>query len=64
MARLSDLPEDVRPRFATAALVTVDVQCDVLDGGPLEIRGTSDAPGPDGGTGARLSDGVAGPSST
>jgi nicotinamidase-related amidase len=46
MARLAGIPEDVRPHFASAALVTVDVQCDVLDGGPLEIRGTSDVLGP------------------
>ena len=31
------------PDFATAALITIDTQCDVLDGGPLEIPGTSAA---------------------
>jgi nicotinamidase-related amidase/catechol 2,3-dioxygenase-like lactoylglutathione lyase family enzyme len=33
------------PDFAAAALITIDTQCDVLDGGPLEIRGTSAALG-------------------
>jgi nicotinamidase-related amidase len=46
MARLSGLPDDVLPHFASAALVTVDVQCDVLDGGPFEVRGTSHALAP------------------
>jgi len=31
------------PDFATAALITIDTQRDVLDGGPLEIPGTSAA---------------------
>jgi nicotinamidase-related amidase len=31
------------PDSTTAALVTIDTQCDVLDGGPLEIAGTSPA---------------------
>ena len=31
------------PDFAAAALITIDVQRDVLDGGPLEIQGTSAA---------------------
>ncbi|HEY3829970.1 MAG TPA: isochorismatase family protein [Solirubrobacteraceae bacterium] len=31
------------PNFAAAALLTIDTQCDVLDGGPLEIAGTSAA---------------------
>jgi nicotinamidase-related amidase len=31
------------PDFAAAALVTIDTQRDVLDGGPLEIPGTSAA---------------------
>jgi nicotinamidase-related amidase len=31
------------PNFAASALVTIDVQRDVLDGGPLEIPGTSAA---------------------
>jgi nicotinamidase-related amidase len=31
------------PDFAAAALVTIDTQRDVLDGGPLEIAGTSAA---------------------
>ncbi len=34
------------PDFATAALVTIDTQRDVLDGGPLEIAGTSAALAP------------------
>jgi nicotinamidase-related amidase len=34
------------PEFAAAALVTIDTQCDVLDGGVLEIPGTSAALGP------------------
>jgi nicotinamidase-related amidase len=29
------------PDFATAALITIDTQCDVLDGGALEVAGTS-----------------------
>src|SRR6185437_3894705 len=29
------------PRWASAALITIDTQCDVLDGGPLQIDGTS-----------------------
>lgn len=34
------------PEFGSAALVSIDTQCDVLDGGPLEIPGTSAALGP------------------
>lgn len=34
------------PDFSTAALITIDTQRDVLDGGPLEIPGTSAALGP------------------
>jgi len=33
------------PQFSDAALITIDVQRDVLDGGPLETRGTSEALG-------------------
>lgn len=33
----------LQPDFANAALITVDTQRDVLDGGPLEIAGTSAA---------------------
>ncbi len=33
------------PNFATAALITIDTQRDVLDGGPFEIPGTSAALG-------------------
>lgn len=33
------------PNFATAALITIDTQRDVLDGGPLKIPGTSTALG-------------------
>lgn len=44
----TDLPVAVSdpytdPDFATAPLVTIDTQRDVLDGGPLEIQGTSGA---------------------
>jgi nicotinamidase-related amidase len=31
------------PQFASAALLTIDVQCDTLDGAPFEIPGTSAA---------------------
>lgn len=31
------------PDFTTAALLTIDTQCDVLDGGPVGIAGTSQA---------------------
>jgi nicotinamidase-related amidase len=37
------MDEHTEPHFATSALVTIDVQRDVLDGGPLEIPGTSGA---------------------
>ncbi|HVS28741.1 MAG TPA: isochorismatase family cysteine hydrolase [Solirubrobacteraceae bacterium] len=33
----------ISPDFASAALITIDTQCDVLDGQPLEIAGTSAA---------------------
>lgn len=33
----------VEPHFDSAALLTIDVQADTLDGGPLEIPGTSTA---------------------
>jgi nicotinamidase-related amidase len=33
----------VEPHFESAALLTIDVQTDTLDGGPLEIPGTSAA---------------------
>jgi nicotinamidase-related amidase len=33
----------VAPDFASAALVTIDAQVDTLDGGPLEVPGTSAA---------------------
>jgi len=45
MRGLADLPEDTRPHLDRSALVTVDVQRDVLDGGALEIPGTSGALG-------------------
>ncbi len=32
-----------RPHFATSALVSIDTQCDVLDGGSLEVPGTTTA---------------------
>ncbi len=31
----------IAPEFSSAALITIDTQVDVLDGGPLEIPGTS-----------------------
>lgn len=37
------MPETFEPRFASAALLTIDVQRDTLDGEPLEIAGTSAA---------------------
>jgi nicotinamidase-related amidase len=37
------MDEHTAPHFAKSALVTIDVQRDVLDGGPLEIPGTSAA---------------------
>jgi nicotinamidase-related amidase len=37
------MDEYTEPNFATSALVTIDVQPDVLDGAPLEIPGTSAA---------------------
>jgi nicotinamidase-related amidase len=40
---VSSIPERLRPRFASAALITVDMQRDVLDSGPLGIRGTAEA---------------------
>jgi nicotinamidase-related amidase len=43
MSEDSDL---TRPRFERSALVTIDVQQDVLDGQPLEIAGSSAALGP------------------
>jgi nicotinamidase-related amidase len=33
----------VRPDLANSALITIDTQCDTLDGQPLEVAGTSDA---------------------
>jgi nicotinamidase-related amidase len=33
----------IEPDFRAAALITIDTQCDVLDGAPLEIPGTSAA---------------------
>lgn len=44
MSAAQQMPEDpyTAPDFATAALVTIDTQRDVLDDGPLEIAGTSD----------------------
>jgi nicotinamidase-related amidase len=34
---------EVRPNFESAVLLTIDVQADTLDGGALEIAGTSAA---------------------
>ena len=31
-----------RPNFDAVALLTIDVQRDVLDGGPLEVAGTTE----------------------
>ena len=45
MLDISAIPEDVRPHWESSALVTVDVQRDTLDGGSLEIAGTSQALG-------------------
>jgi nicotinamidase-related amidase len=45
MRDLATLPDDIRPHFERSALVTIDVQRDVLDGGALEIAGTSEALG-------------------
>jgi nicotinamidase-related amidase len=39
------LPADIRPHWASCALLTIDVQRDTLDGGALEIAGTSAALG-------------------
>ena len=33
----------IEPNFRTSALITIDTQCDTLDGQPLEIPGTSAA---------------------
>ncbi len=33
----------LQPHWARSALITIDTQCDTLDGGALEIRGTSAA---------------------
>src|SRR6202142_3806349 len=35
------MDELTTPHFASSALITIDTQVDVLDGGPLEIPGTS-----------------------
>jgi nicotinamidase-related amidase len=40
---VSGLPARLRPRFASAALITVDLQRDVLDAGPLGVPGTAEA---------------------
>ncbi|HYA68158.1 MAG TPA: isochorismatase family cysteine hydrolase [Acidimicrobiales bacterium] len=45
MPESAELPEEIRPHFERAALVTVDVQRDVLDGGALEVAGTTAALG-------------------
>lgn len=37
------MPSHFEPHFASAALLTIDVQADTLDGGALEIPGTSTA---------------------
>ena len=43
MPERTDIPDDVAPHWTSSALVTVDVQRDTLDGGALEIAGTSRA---------------------
>jgi len=43
---MSDPDPYTAPEFGAAALITIDTQCDVLDGGPLEIPGTSAALAP------------------
>jgi len=43
---VSDSDSYTAPDFAAAALITIDTQRDVLDGGPLEIPGTSAALAP------------------
>jgi nicotinamidase-related amidase len=40
---VSELDPHTAPDFAASALITIDTQRDVLDGGPLEIAGTSAA---------------------
>lgn len=40
-SRPQNMPSDVEPHFNSAALLTIDVQADTLDGGALEIPGTS-----------------------
>lgn len=42
--RLADDPHTA-PDFTAAALITIDTQRDVLDGGPFEVPGTSAALG-------------------
>jgi nicotinamidase-related amidase len=37
------MDDPTAPNFESAALVTIDVQCDTLDGQPLEVPGTTDA---------------------
>ena len=36
-----NLDEYSAPEFRHCALITIDTQCDTLDGAPLEIEGTS-----------------------
>ncbi len=33
----------IEPNFRSSAMITIDTQCDTLDGQPLEIPGTSAA---------------------
>lgn len=37
----NEVNDYTRPDFGSVALITIDTQCDVLDGQPLEIPGTS-----------------------
>jgi nicotinamidase-related amidase len=37
------MSDDLAPQWASSALISIDVQCDLLDGQPYEIAGTSAA---------------------
>ena len=37
------MPDDLAPRWGSSALISIDVQRDLLDGRPYEIAGTSAA---------------------
>lgn len=40
---LTKISNYTKPNFASSAVITIDTQCDTLDGQPLEISGTSAA---------------------